>query len=478
MIRIALPSLLLFLSFQFGQAQMIQLENLFGQYQIRGDACGTNALNCQITIEKPAGATTVHRAYVYYSTMAISPDQGPTPITFSGTSIVTTNLNLPNVTSAGDPNGNFPVFTRYQDYTSLFAPGLNALMAGGTMSYTSTEANSNSIDGVGMIVIWNNPTVPNTVVHLSIGSANTGTLINHNITTPPINTSLPAYRAVCGMGYIFSTASGSQINTCRINGTTIDTNAGGYDDGGLFNGGLITLGGFGDTWVTGPPDEYYNISALIAMNSTNLNYQVIKTTTHNSDWLDVFYLEIVNDVPLPIELAAFDATLVDDAVQLDWITTEELNNDYFIIQRSADGELFENIERIEGQGNSSATHTYQVYDYQPLAGKSWYRLGQVDKDGVMSFSEAREIIYEPAVSITIFPNPARNQFSFRYNGELDNVLMTVYDARGNQVIARQYDALAQNAEHSVQTRDLAAGIYMVKFVRNGKQQIHRLVIER
>ena len=49
------------------QAQMVQLHNMFGQYQVRADACGTNGASCTITIEKPAGATTIYKAYIYYS---------------------------------------------------------------------------------------------------------------------------------------------------------------------------------------------------------------------------------------------------------------------------------------------------------------------------------------------------------------------------------------------------------------------------
>ena len=47
--------------------------------------------------------------------------------------------------------------------------------------------------------------------------------------------------------------------------------------------------------------------------------------------------------PLPVDLVAFTATVVNSAVKLEWRTASELNNDYFLVQRSTDGYNFSTI---------------------------------------------------------------------------------------------------------------------------------------
>lgn len=453
---------------------MVQVQNLFGQYRLTADACGTNGASCVITISKPANATTVHRAYVYYSTVPFYPDPGASALTMSG-GIPSTTLNLPNITQANALNSTSAMITRYGDVTAVFASALNTLAAGNNINFNIAESPSNQIDGSGMIVIWNCPSQPNTVVHLSIGSGNTGVGVTGNIPTPPINTSLPTYRAWFGSGYTFSTASGSQIATCRVNNTVIDTQCGGYDDGGLFNGGLVTLGGFGDN-PAAVSDELNDVSNLIAMNSTNVTYQVNMTTSHSWDWLDIVWLEIVNDVPLPIELAEFTASVVGEDVELNWKTTEELNSDFFEIERSADGANFEAIDKVDAAGNATTETVYQVYDYEPLPGRSYYRLRSMDLDGVESYSEIRTVTIGQPTVISVYPTPARENFTFVYGGEGGDMRVELFDTKGARVLLQEFRDLEAGIHKNVAIGELKQGIYIAKFFFDGQQAVHKIIV--
>ena len=279
------------LFFFSAEAQMVQLENQFGKYQIRGDACGTNGVSCPITIEKPTNATTVYKAYIYYSSMAGSNmDPGANAITISGGGLPSQVVPITNLTSSN--SGSFWVYTRYEDITALLSPGLNAAPAGGTTVYTTAEAAPNTIDGEGIVVIWDNPTVMNTAIHLSLGSRTTATMITDSINTAPINTLQPGFAATLGLGFAFSTGTGSQISTVQINGGVLDVNAGGWDDGNqIANGTLITLGGYGDSRTTND-DEYYDFASFITNGATQIRYDILMTTNHTSDWLNAVYFDI------------------------------------------------------------------------------------------------------------------------------------------------------------------------------------------
>ncbi|MEJ2051955.1 MAG: LamG domain-containing protein, partial [Calditrichota bacterium] len=85
------------------------------------------------------------------------------------------------------------------------------------------------------------------------------------------------------------------------------------------------------------------------------------------------------DNPLPVELAAFTANLVNDAIQLQWTTFSEINNDGFEIWRSIDNDQnfqllssYQYNPELVGAGNSSSTHQYGYLDREIQDGHTYY----------------------------------------------------------------------------------------------------------
>lgn len=92
----------------------------------------------------------------------------------------------------------------------------------------------------------------------------------------------------------------------------------------------------------------------------------------------------------PVEWLSFDVKQKDQAVQLTWSTAHELNNDYFNIQRSWDGSIFEDIGTVKGAGYSDVPLSYIFWDHEVALQYSSlviYRLVQVDFDGNTSYSK-------------------------------------------------------------------------------------------
>ena len=79
--------------------------------------------------------------------------------------------------------------------------------------------------------------------------------------------------------------------------------------------------------------------------------------------------------PLPIELTVFDAKLNKErTVDLTWTTETEVNNDYFIVEKSLDLENWEKLDKVEGVGNSMQQLQYASKDWNPVLGMNYYRL--------------------------------------------------------------------------------------------------------
>lgn len=89
------------------------------------------------------------------------------------------------------------------------------------------------------------------------------------------------------------------------------------------------------------------------------------------------------DNPLPIELTSWNGECKGGKVELSWTTATETNSDYFTIEKSATGDQWEEIGRVEAAGNSTSELTYTYYD-EYADGLSYYRLSQTDANGRVS----------------------------------------------------------------------------------------------
>ncbi|MBX2914606.1 MAG: hypothetical protein KF856_04945 [Cyclobacteriaceae bacterium] len=167
------------------------------------------------------------------------------------------------------------------------------------------------------------------------------------------------------------------------------------------------------------------------------------------------------DNPLPVELVSFTAVADNGRVNLDWVTASELNNDFFTIQRSADGVEFASLGLVDGQGTKNSTTTYQFVDENPMAGINYYRLKQTDFDGTSAYSNI--VAVNTNLEWTVYPNPANRQTEVTITKIGD---YAVYNNLGVMVLR-----ITNNKHFDAST--LAPGVYIIK---NALGEIRRLVV--
>ncbi len=94
------------------------------------------------------------------------------------------------------------------------------------------------------------------------------------------------------------------------------------------------------------------------------------------------YSQIVNvGCVLPVKLKEFSGYNKKNINYLKWVTTTEINNDYFVIERSRDTKVWYKIGQINGNGNSNIELTYNLQDDSFMSGINYYRLTQIDFNG-------------------------------------------------------------------------------------------------
>jgi hypothetical protein len=116
----------------------------------------------------------------------------------------------------------------------------------------------------------------------------------------------------------------------------------------------------------------------------------------------------ITAAPVPITLLSFTGKAENDAVQLQWQTAQEINNDYFIVEHSIDGINFSKTAKLVSKGNTSIGNSYSYSDKQAVQGINFYRLKQVDVDGSFTYSSI-VLVKNNAKKISILANPVSNE---------------------------------------------------------------------
>ena len=176
----------------------------------------------------------------------------------------------------------------------------------------------------------------------------------------------------------------------------------------------------------------------------------------------------VFDNPLPVELIQFTASVDENRTKVNWTTASEINNDFFMVQRTPDGNLFDDVKKMKGAGNSSNVLNYQCFDEKPLSGKSYYRLKQVDFDGATSYSNLVAVNFDAvknSLPLVIYPNPqiAGGIINVQYtvNGDAEKVLFKIYDLSGRILYSVTKDLQHNGQALHIPTSDMKSGIYFL-----------------
>ncbi|MEA1874874.1 MAG: LamG-like jellyroll fold domain-containing protein [Bacteroidota bacterium] len=178
---------------------------------------------------------------------------------------------------------------------------------------------------------------------------------------------------------------------------------------------------------------------------------------------------------LPIELLSFDVYSFESEVTIEWSTASETNNDYFTIQRSEDGQKWEDIAQVVGAGNSTTERYYEYTDYSPLNGTSYYRLKQTDFDGRYETFDMLSVSFESnnEIELDVYPNPVVNTLNISHNSSSSLHIMLMNNA--GQVIT-SFDTNGYTS--SVEMSNFPKGTYILKVVTADESVITKKVIKQ
>ena len=146
------------------------------------------------------------------------------------------------------------------------------------------------------------------------------------------------------------------------------------------------------------------------------------------------------DPLLPVELTSFTSSINGRNVILNWITSEEINNSGFDIERSTDQISNEwiRVGSIKGNGTSVLSHEYSFTDRNLASGNYNYRLKQIDYNGNFEyFNLNNEVNIGIPARFELsqnYPNPFNPTTSINYSLPVDGkVSIRLFDMSGKEV---------------------------------------------
>jgi hypothetical protein len=189
-------------------------------------------------------------------------------------------------------------------------------------------------------------------------------------------------------------------------------------------------------------------------------------------------------VLLPIELISFEGINQNDKNLLSWVTASQLNNDFFTIERSADGQNWSVVSTVNGAGTTNHTLFYSLEDYNPFFPVTYYRLKQTDYDG--------KGVYVKTISVTnrknmdgdfvsnLFPNPSSEYATFSFNGfdTKTPLNVSIVNSMGEVITNVNYTSLFREMPITLITTNLSNGVYQVVFTQGDNTQVQKLSIIR
>jgi hypothetical protein len=342
-----------------------------------------------------------------------------------------------------------------------------------------------------------------TTVNYTVGAGGTGGIASSTTQglsggTTTFNSSTPV--VANGGGFGTGTTSGTTGGAGGVGGTGGTYNGGSgaagvansYGGGGGGSGGVALIGNSSSSRTAAPQVTYggaggdggqYTGTGTLGAGTAGsapggggggaCKYSSLSATDYNggtggNGQIVISYALCQNDIVLPVELLSFSAKCLDAKKLFNWQTAIETNNAYFTLEKSKNGETFETVEKIKGNGNSTRQLNYNYSYEEENASYKYYRLSQTDFNGKTKILKLTYLSCIDALgNLKLYPNPANSEIKLEFEASKEAVFtINITDIMGRLLKSTQYLANQGLNQALVEIQDLPPGSYHVTIASN------------
>ncbi len=240
------------------------------------------------------------------------------------------------------------------------------------------------------------------------------------------------------------------------------------------NGELVTAPHTSFEFVPNP-DQWGTMKFAVPVGVNKFKFKAI-SAGGNDLFLDNIRI-LGSDTGTPVELVSFDATVVNNDVELKWQTSTEINNKGFEVEKKNSGNVGQNswtkVSFVDGNGTTSKEHTYSYIDKNVNAGKYSYRLKQEDFDGSFKYSNVVDInISNAPAEYSLsqnYPNPFNPTTRINFSLAVDSkVTLVVYNILGQKIkVLADRNFSAGNYNFNFDASAFNSGVYLYRIEATG-----------
>ncbi|MBC7650586.1 MAG: T9SS type A sorting domain-containing protein, partial [Deinococcales bacterium] len=197
----------------------------------------------------------------------------------------------------------------------------------------------------------------------------------------------------------------------------------------------------------------------------------------------VYTSKDANTAILPVTWLSFVVEkALNNVVNLQWMVTNQVNNDHYEVERSTNGVNFTNIGSVASNNTTQgSTVTYNFVDKQPISGTVYYRIKQVDKDGKYSYSIVQTITVSTneAALWQVYPTISTNGTStaLHLKRDVGKIQVILTDVSGKIVYQVVNNTTSIGQLINIPLTNRSKGIYMLKIVTDKAQSTEKIIVQ-
>ncbi len=170
---------------------------------------------------------------------------------------------------------------------------------------------------------------------------------------------------------------------------------------------------------------------------------------------------------LPVDWKYFKAKSVQSNVLLEWSTANELNNNFFTIEKSMDGILFEPLANVNASKDIGATeHQYSFTDHQPYS-TGYYHISQTDIDGHKSEYQTIQVQLNVNEVLKVTQFVGENYIDVQTSGATPGIgFIRLFTIDGKEISSQKIVLRNEAGAYQIE-KPSQRGLYLLTITREG-----------
>ncbi len=172
--------------------------------------------------------------------------------------------------------------------------------------------------------------------------------------------------------------------------------------------------------------------------------------------------------PLSLDWLYFRGKAENNTTVIEWSTTKEVNNKFFTLEKSVDGQTFEVVTTLNAAPAGYSTNKYSYTDRSPYM-QGFYRISQTDQDGSRNYYTTIQVKMNKNYDVRTVQFARDGQVYVQVSGAtVGNGVISLYSIEGKKIAAHPVVFTNESATYKI-AQPQQAGMYFLNVESNGEK---------